>query len=99
MDAEQIKRIKQMEQILDNVQNAIEELNVSFEKFLSVQEDIKKLSEYYSSKAWLKDYDDDCNGKRPQELKRGVLSQDAVYDLLCVNNKLIKALNYLTKEQ
>lgn len=43
---------------------------------------IRELSDYYSSPLWLQDLDDDRAGKFPSDLKRGVLSEDAIYDLL-----------------
>ena len=42
-----------------------------------------QLREYSDSGLWLHDYELDENGALPKELKRGVLSQDALYDLLC----------------
>ena len=55
------------------------------------------LEPYYSGGVWRQDYDDDCAGKIPCELKRGVLSEDAVYDLLTDNNYLLKRLRELGK--
>ena len=43
---------------------------------------IRELSDYYSSPLWLQDLDDDRAGRLPHDLKRGVLSEDAIYDLL-----------------
>ena len=40
------------------------------------------LDEYYTSGEWRTDYEADEAGQLPAELKRGVLSQDGVYDLL-----------------
>ena len=40
------------------------------------------LENYYTSGQWLKDYEADEQGLLPEGLKRGVLSQDALYDLL-----------------
>ncbi len=41
------------------------------------------LKEYMDSKLWLQDYEYDEQNKLPKDLKRGVLSQDGLYDLLC----------------
>lgn len=40
------------------------------------------LQEYYLGGQWLRDYEADEQGFLPRELKRGVLSQDGVYDFL-----------------
>lgn len=45
-------------------------------------ESLRLLSEYYASGAWLDDYEADERGELPPDLKRGVLSQDALFDLL-----------------
>lgn len=42
----------------------------------------KMLDDYYTSGWWLRDYEADEQGLLPDDLKRGVLSQDALYDLL-----------------
>ena len=40
------------------------------------------LEAYYTSGDWREDYEADERGELPPDLKRGVLSQDALYDLL-----------------
>ena len=37
---------------------------------------------YYESGQWLKDYEADERGELPRNLKRGVLSQDGLWELL-----------------
>ena len=43
---------------------------------------LQQLEEYYVNGSWLEAYTLDEQGRLPKELKRGVLSQDGVYDLL-----------------
>ena len=43
---------------------------------------LRLLDAYYTSGKWREDYEADERGELPPELKRGVLSQDALYDLL-----------------
>ena len=40
------------------------------------------LIDYYESGQWLKDYEADERGELPPTLKRGVLSQDGLWELL-----------------
>ena len=40
------------------------------------------LLDYYESGQWLKDYEADERGDLPRDLKRGVLSQDGLWNLL-----------------
>ena len=46
-----------------------------------VKKDLATLAQYQESKLWLEDYEADERGELPQDLKRGVLSQDALDDL------------------
>lgn len=49
---------------------------------------LQVLIQYYESGQWLHDYELDEKGLLPQDLKRGVLAQDAVYDFLDrINNR------------
>ena len=45
-------------------------------------EKLSLLEAYYASGEWREDYEADERGELPPDLKRGVLSQDALYDLL-----------------
>ena len=45
-------------------------------------EKLRLLNDYCTSGKWLEDYEADERGELPPDLKRGVLSQDALYDLL-----------------
>ena len=45
-------------------------------------EKLRLLEVYYTSGEWREDYEADERGELPPDLKRGVLSQDALYDLL-----------------
>ena len=40
------------------------------------------MSDYYGSDAWKQDFAADSAGLLPQDLKRGILSEDAVWSLL-----------------
>ena len=46
------------------------------------EEKLRLLEAYYTSGEWREDYESDERGELPPDLKRGVLSQDALYDLL-----------------
>ncbi len=94
---EQIERITQMEQCLDATEKAIRELSEALSAFEEVQLQYRQLNDYYGSDAWMQDYEDDEAGKLPQDLKRGVLSEDAVYDLITENREiLVRMLRLVT---
>ena len=75
-----IKRVIYMESVFDEVQNALAE-GVDIEDAL-LWEKIEILIQYYESEQWKTDYSADERGELPADLKRGVLSEDGVYNLL-----------------
>lgn len=85
---EQIERIKQMEQRLERAAAAVIELSAALEKYAAVQKDIRVLDAYYGSEEWKQDYADDEAGLLPVDLKRGVLSEDGIWNLLSDARKL-----------
>ena len=42
----------------------------------------RELRDYYENGQWRRDYEADERGELPSNLKRGVLSQDGLWDLL-----------------
>ena len=89
---DRIDRIKEMEAHFDNVSEAVKELSMALEKYAEAKDSIKKLTQYYTSPLWIEDYEADEEGLLPAGLKRGVLSQDAVYNLLCENGGVLEEL-------
>ena len=81
-DKEQIARIRKMERRLDRTLAAVKRLESALDKWETVQEDIAALDEYYGSGDWRKDFEDDEAGLLPEGLKRGVLSEDGIWNLL-----------------
>lgn len=87
-----IKRIERMEKALDACSAAVQNLAKAANAYAQTQAELKALSAYYSSEDWMQDFADDEGGLLPGDLKRGVLSEDAVYDLLCDNAQLLAML-------
>ena len=79
---EQIARIQQMEQHLDRASAAVMELSAALDKYQEVQESLSALNVYYGSEDWQKDFAADEAGLLPRDLKRGVLSEDGIWNLL-----------------
>ena len=79
---EQMERIRYMEQLFDLVLESITEPSTALDKSEKIQEAIAALSDYYSSDEWKQDYADDEAGRLPKDLKRGVLSEDGIWNLL-----------------
>ena len=80
----QIERIQYMEQLLDFVTKAQKDPTTNPEKQEKIQKAIRILSEYYESDEWKQDFADDEAGLLPKNLKRGVLSEDGIWNVLDV---------------
>lgn len=85
---EQIERIERMERILDEASAVSAALLSALERWRALKPQLAELEAYYTSPLWLGDYDDDCAGKLPEGLKRGVLSEDAVDSLLQLQKEI-----------
>ena len=77
-----IERITHMEGLLDKSTKVIARLEQAIKDFAALQPDIAELEAYYTSPQWRKDFEADEAGKLPKDLKRGVLSEDGIWNLL-----------------
>ncbi|MBQ4312673.1 MAG: DUF4298 domain-containing protein [Clostridia bacterium] len=77
-----IERVKQMEHYFDAVQDAMAANPASLHENAEAARMLQALIGYYESRDWLEDYERDERGELPHDLKRGVLSEDGVYNLL-----------------
>ena len=85
----QIARIYRMEEILNRSSQAVRDLQQALDRYVALEEEIRELERYYAGRQWQKDFADDEAGKLPRDLKRGVLSEDAVYDFLALRDEVI----------
>jgi len=67
---DRIERIERYERLFDEASSSPD------------REKMAALDAYYSSGQWREDYEADERGELPPDLKRGVLSQDALFNLL-----------------
>ena len=79
---ETIERIEQMEFYFDELQRAANTNPAVILEDSSLKDLLRILIRYYEGGQWLKDYECDERGELPVDLKRGVLSQDGIYNLL-----------------
>ena len=85
---DRIQRITEMEKACDDVTAAIRALSDAAARYEKLQGSYRKLSAYYGSARWRGDLEADEKGLLPSELKRGVLSEDGLYDLMTENREL-----------
>lgn len=78
--------------VTDNLVSRVREMEERFDRLLKAQkkkkpydgieEDYRILDDYFQSGQWQMDYEADERGLIPKDVKRGVLSQDALYDVM-----------------
>ena len=77
-----IERIAHMEALFDKSEEAVGRLEQALEDFAAIAPAVAELEAYYTSPQWRKDFEADQAGKLPKDLKRGVLSEDGLWNLL-----------------
>ena len=78
----QIERITHMEALFDKSEEVVKRLEAALEDFAELQPDIEALEAYYDGPDWRADFEADEAGLLPKDLKRGVLSEDGLWNLL-----------------
>ena len=91
-----MNRIEENEKRLDSLNDIVSSLDKDMTDLENNINEYYKLNKYYGSKKWLKDKEDFENGKI-KDIKAGVLSEDAVWNLDEDMNDLIKRMNKLIK--
>ena len=79
---EQLQRIRKMERHLVRAASALKRLYSAIDKYDEAKADIAALASYYGSNDWKQDFAADEAGLLPKNLKRGVLSEDGIWNLL-----------------
>lgn len=87
------ERIAKYEEIMDRAAAAVKVMEAVLTQYEMVQKDLDTLETYYTSPEWKADYEADEEGLLPEGLKRGVLSQDGISDLLDRNRELREHLS------
>ena len=79
---EAIKRIIRMEQCFDVLQMAAEKNLEQIKQDEWLRAQLEMLIQYYEGEQWMEDYKLDEKGLLPKNLKRGILSEDGIYNFL-----------------
>ena len=86
------ERISEMEAILNRASGLIADLEKNLDGFEELQSDVQKLEAYYTGKECKNDLKLDEEGKLPGDLKRGVLSEDGICNLLDKNREILERI-------
>ena len=81
-----------MESILEKATQKMDALEKKIAEYEAFQAEIRKLEEYYTSPQWKADFVADEAGQYPDKLKRGVLSEDGIWNMLERNRELLHRL-------
>ncbi len=73
------ERITKNEERLDKILASVKKLDEALANFKLNQKEFEMLNKYYGSKNWFKDKENYENGA--QNIKAGVLSEDAIWNL------------------
>lgn len=91
-----------METILQEAKPVLARLDDALKDYAALRERLHALARYYGSADWRADFAMDEAGRLPAGLRRGVLSEDEVYDLLAeeeeIRGRMRTLLNTETEE-
>ena len=66
----------------ENYKELLVKINEILDRLENDRKDFDKLVEYYYSDQFQKDYDDSNEGKIDSSINQGILTEDAIYDLM-----------------
>ncbi len=91
------QRVAIMEEQLDRAAPVVAALEKALADYRAVQPALEALADYMDGGLWLRDYVADEQGLLPKDMKRGVLAQDTLYELLCDEIRLRQEMQALCK--
>ena len=93
-----IERINKNEERFDRILKSVKELEEALNNFGKIGKDLSLLKKYYGSKNWVQDKEDYEQNKIPK-VKAGVLSEDAVWNLLEDIDNLLAEMKKITNKK
>lgn len=94
----QLIRIREMEQRLTGSLEAVRQMEEALDRYQAAQANITILATYLNSDEWRQDLADDERGFLPPDLRRGVLSEDGIWNLLDDNSRLARQMQTLADQ-
>ena len=94
-----IKRVERMEELLNAAAEAVRRTDAALSELLLAKEGLRELETYYKGGEWMEDFRRDEARLFPEDLRRGVLSEDALYDLLSDRDEVIRKMESFLKEE
>ena len=78
-----------------DLKNVLSDINTQYADVtgnLRELSDVAELEKYYTGPLWKQDFEADEAGQFPQDLKRGILSEDGIYNLIAENERWLRPL-------
>ena len=94
-ETERLERIRENEERMDRCLAALSLMETACGEWRATREDLRALEAYSTGPDWKRDYAADEQGLIPADVKRGVLSQDGIGDLLDASSELEEELRKL----
>lgn len=88
-----------MESKLNRVTHAFNNIESSLNMYEAVYDDIAQLELYLNSKEWRQDHIPDEAGLLPKDLKRGVLSEDGIFNQLEKHKELLRQMYEISQRE
>ena len=82
VSAEQLRRVEYYETLLGEILQVLSDPEASAGELFAAAGKAGELERYYTSPEWKQDYSDEEAGLFPADLRRGVLSEDGIYNAL-----------------
>lgn len=95
---ENIARIMQMEKVLNRLLDNLQKAEAALDSYAEITSDVAILDKYYSGAEWWADLAADEEGRLPEDLERGVLSEDGIYNAFFYVDSLRQRLQDLASE-
>ena len=95
-----IERISLMEDRYDEVIRVLAALEEAVDEYKNYKTELDALKDYMDSGQWKEDFEADEAGLIPSDVKRGVLSEDGLYNLLQDAGTILdRARNVLCRDE
>ena len=88
-----------MEEAFNAASAAVRALSDALDGYEEAREALDRLTEYYESPLWREDFEADEAGLLPPDLKRGVLGEDGLWDLLEERKTLLDRMRFLSADK
>lgn len=94
-----VARIKGMERRMRRAEKVLRSMEYALDEWGMMNSDMKVLNKYLGSEEWKADLMADEEGLLPDNLRRGVLSEDGIWNLLVDQRVLMQRLFELIKKE